>query len=69
MSSRLERLEPLLKFLDTHEVRIEDLLVCICLHLEDYQENKFEHELECKNSLWKYTFKKGKDLSYPFKVL
>lgn len=68
MNSRLERLQPLWKFLDSHDVRIEDLLACICLHLEDYPDDKFEHELEVGKLKWKCTFKKGKDLQYPFKV-
>lgn len=68
MNSRLKRLEPLWKFLDEHEVRIEDLLTCICVVLEDYDEDKFTHQLEIGEHTYKCTFKKGK-AKYPFKVL
>lgn len=69
MNSRLKRLEPLWRFLDTHEITVEDLLACICISLEDYPAKKFEHEFEIGNHKWKCTLKKGKDLKYPFKVL
>ena len=68
MNSRLKRLEPLWKFLDEHEVRIEDLLACICVVLEDYEDDKFTHQLEIGEHTYKCTFKKGK-AKYPFKVL
>lgn len=68
-SDRLKRLEPLWQFLDSHDVRTEDLLMCICLHLEDFPDKKFEHELEVGETKWKCTFKRGKRLPYPFKVL
>ena len=68
MNSRLKRLEPLWKFLDEHEVRIEDLLACSCVVLEEYEEDKFTHQLEIGEHTYKCTFKKGK-AKYPFKVL
>ena len=68
MESRLKRLEPLWKFLDEHEVCIEDLLACICVLLEDYKDNTFKHRLEIGQHEYKCTFTKGKG-KYPFKVL
>ena len=68
MNSRPKRLEPLWKFMDEHEVRIEDLLTCICLTLEQHEGNKFTHELAVGDHRYKCTFKKGKGI-YPFKVL
>lgn len=69
MDSRIKRLEAFWKFLDSHDIKIEDMLACICVVLEDYPDKKFEHTLEIGEHKYKCTFKKGKRLPYPFKVL